>query len=338
MPGERYEVIIDFAGFAGKSMILTNTGKTPYPAGKPPQGATLGRIMQFRVANPLVPVVDTSYNPALGTALRTGTNALVRLVNPATGTLAPGVTVAMTRQLTTNESMGLGRTVIDPVTSLVTKYPGGPLEILVNNTKWAADVTEKPAEGTTEVWEIVNLTRDAHPMHLHLVQFQLMNRQGFNKGTYAAAYAAAFTNITNIDPMTGVAYLPGVYQPGFGPPLNYNPSVASGKKYGGNPDITPFLQGGVQPPNPQEAGWKDTVIALPGQVTRIAVRWAPTDLPTTTPPAALHFPFDPSNLDGYVWHCHIIDHEDNEMMRPDVVTLNPAAPAPGRLLVKGINY
>ena len=70
MPGERYEVIIDFAGFAGKSLIVTNTAKTPYPAGKPPQGATLGRIMQFRVQKPAAPVVDASYNPALGTALR----------------------------------------------------------------------------------------------------------------------------------------------------------------------------------------------------------------------------------------------------------------------------
>jgi FtsP/CotA-like multicopper oxidase with cupredoxin domain len=74
-------------------------------------------------------------------------------------------------------------------------------------------------------------------------------------------------------------------------------------------------------------------------VTRIAVRWAPTDLPTTASAADLHFPFDPSDLVGYVWHCHIIDHEDNEMMRRDAVTLNPYAPAPAsRPLVKGTNY
>ena len=94
-------------------------------------------------------------------------------------------------------------------------------------------------------------------------------------------------------------------------------------------------------PTPQEAGWKDTVIALPGQVTRIAVRWAPTNLSTTTPATGLYFPFDPSDglQHGYVWHCHIIDHEDNEMMRPDVVQLNPSAPGPAsRPLVKGTAY
>ena len=357
MPGERYEVIIDFAGFAGKSLIVTNTAKTPYPAGKPPQGATLGRIMQFRVQKPAAPIVDASYNPALGAALRTGTNALVRLVNPATGTLAAGVIAAKTRELTLNEAMGMAKTVIDPVTGLLTKYPGGPLEILVNNTKWSGEssrtyndftpitvngittaYSELPQEGDTEVWEIVNLTRDAHPIHLHLVQFQLINRQNFNKGTYATAYAAAFPG-GGIDPMTGLPYPPGVYIPGFGPPLNYNTGIP--RALGGNPDITPFVQGGVQVPTPQEAGWKDTVIALPGQVTRIAVRWAPTNLSTTTPATGLYFPFDPSDglQHGYVWHCHIIDHEDNEMMRPDVVQLNPSAPGPAsRPLVKGTAY
>jgi FtsP/CotA-like multicopper oxidase with cupredoxin domain len=79
----------------------------------------------------------------------------------------------------------------------------------------------------------------------------------------------------------------------------------------------------------------------PGMVTRFVVRWAPTELPTNSAPAALHYPFDPESASqhGYVWHCHIIDHEDNEMMRPDVVLLNPAAPAPAsRLLRRGIEY
>jgi FtsP/CotA-like multicopper oxidase with cupredoxin domain len=355
-PGERYEVIIDFAGFAGKNLILTNTAKTPYPAGKAPQGVTLGRIMQFRVQKPAAPIVDASYNPALGTSLRPGTQALVRLVNSAAGTLAAGVTAAKTRALTLNEVMGMPMTVIDPVTGVLTPYPGGPLEILVNNTKWAGtdrpDFTpisvggittyysELPQEGDTEVWEIVNLTADAHPIHLHLVQFQLMNRQGFNKANYPKTYAAAFgTDLTLPAPPAGC--LAGVFCPGFGPPLNYDPSVASGNKYGGNPDVTPFLQGPVQTPDPQEAGWKDTVIALPGQVTRIAVRWAPTSelVQATVPGNTLYFPFDPSDglQHGYVWHCHIIDHEDNEMMRPDVVQLNPFAP-PSRPLVKGVAY
>jgi len=368
-PGERYEVILDFAGFTGKSLILRNSARTPYPKGAPPPGATLGRIMQFRVQKPAAPIVDASYNPALGTSLRPGTQALVRLVNPTTGTLAAGVTAAKTRELALNEVMGMGKTVLDPVTGLLTKYPGGPLEILVNNTKWSGEringaaggmytfearpdfkgikvggittyYSELPQEGDTEVWEIVNLTADAHPIHLHLVQFQLINRQNFNTGTYTKAYAAAFPG-GGYDPMTLLPYPVGVFIPGFGPPKDYRATLnlLSGGKDGGNPDITTFLQGGVQVPNPQEAGWKDTVIALPGQVTRIAVRWAPTDKLTTALAKDLYFPFDPSDFNGhgYVWHCHIIDHEDNEMMRPDVVQLNPAAP-PSRPLVKGVVY
>ena len=90
---------------------------------------------------------------------------------------------------------------------------------------------------------------------------------------------------------------------------------------GGNPDVTPYLVGNPIPPDPNEAGWKDTVMALPNQVTRLVVRWAPTDMSVQSPASSLFYPFDPSggNNSGrynYVWHCHIIDHEDNEMMRP----------------------
>lgn len=95
------------------------------------------------------------------------------------------------------------------------------------------------------------------------------------------------------------------------------------------------------PPLPQEAGWKDTVIAYPDQVTRIAVRYAPTDMAVNTQANLLYHPFDPSGEGkyAYVWHCYIIDHEDNEMMRPSMVDLNPSAPLPpARPLVKGIHY
>jgi FtsP/CotA-like multicopper oxidase with cupredoxin domain len=244
----------------------------------------------------------------------------------------------------------MAQVVADPVTGAPnTAYPGGPIEILVNNTKWSGDsdrpyedftpitvgdvttyYSELPQEGTTEVWEIVNLTADAHPMHLHLVQFQLINREAFNTTKYNAAYNAAFPA--------------GVFQPDFGPPLDYRAAnnPLSGGKDGGNPDVAPYLKATtLRPPAANEAGWKDTVIAYPGQVTRIAVRWAPTYLSTLAEPSELYFPFDPSggNQHGYVWHCHIIDHEDNEMMRPDLVTLNPFAPAPGlRPLVKGTDY
>jgi spore coat protein A, manganese oxidase len=323
MPGERADVIVDFAGFAGQTLVLRNNGRTPFPKGEPPNGSTTGQIIQIRVNQPFTGP-DTSYNPALGTPLRVGVQKIVRLAAPAIGALAPGVTADKTRQLSLNEVIG----------------PGGPLEILVNNTKWdgrradgdtRSDFTaisvggvtsyhsERPNEGDTEVWEIVNLTADAHPIHTHLTQFQLVNRQAFNMGKYGAAYAAAFPD--------------GVYIPGYGPPLDY--STGNPRAVGGNPDVTGFLQGPARPPAANEAGWKDTVVMYPGEVARIAVRFAPMDKPIDDP--SLCYPFEPNADDhGYVWHCHIIDHEDNEMMRPFSVV--PLCSADSRSYVLGDDY
>jgi FtsP/CotA-like multicopper oxidase with cupredoxin domain len=175
-------------------------------------------------------------------------------------------------------------------------------------------------------------------MHLHLVQFQILNRQAFDVAKYNAAYTAAFPG-GGYDHMTGQPYPAGVYIPAFGPPLPYG----SGNIVGGNPDINAlagkksvYLQGKPTPPLPQENGWKDTVVTYPGQVTRILVRWAPTELPANTPAAQAYFPFDPrSSGQGYVWHCHIVDHEDNEMMRPDEVEPNPNAM---RTYVQGVDF
>jgi spore coat protein A, manganese oxidase len=380
MSGERYQVIIDFAGYqagvigpnglpySGK-WVLRNTAKTPFPGGAAALGGTTGKIMQFAVVS--TPVTDTSFNPAaIGATVRA--TPMVRLVNPTAGTVAAGVTVQKTRQLTLNEVMGMPQNAIDPVTGVMTAYPGGPLEILVNNTKWNGEringvmtdpmtghmmytfetrsdftldgtgknwLSELPNEGETEIWEIVNLTADAHPIHLHLVQFQLLNRQNFDTAKYTAAYNAAFPG-GGYDPMTGQPYPAGVYIPSFGPPLNYN--TGNTRALGGNPDIAAmakgkllYLKGAPIPPLPQESGWKDTVIMYPGQVTRIVVRWAPTDLPANTTAANAFFPFDPNGGHGYVWHCHIVDHEDNEMMRPDEVVPNPNA---ARTFVKGVDY
>ena len=328
MPGERADVIIDFSNQApGTTLVLRNTAKTPFPNGAAALGGTTGRIMQFRVV-PLT-AADNSYDPVSNAPLRA---PMVRLADALTGTVAAGATVQQRRQMTLNEVLG------PPVTVNGIAYPGGPLEVLVNNTRYsgastrpAGDFTpvtnadgtvtfysELPKEGDTELWEIINLTADAHPIHLHLAQFQLMNRQTVDVPKYNAAYAASFPG--------------GLYIPGYGPPLNYltgNPLAL-----GGNPDVTPFLKSVPALPAPNEAGWKDTVTMYPGQVTRIVVRWAPTSLPANTPPSQAAYPFDPNGGHGYVWHCHIVDHEDNEMMRPNSIIPLPVA----RTYVKGIDY
>jgi spore coat protein A len=328
MPGERAGIIIDFAGLQGRTLILRNIGRTPFPKGEPPHGATISRILQVRVNQPFQGP-DTSYDPASGIPLRP---PMIRLVNPTEGTLAAGLVPNKVRQLTLNEVLSPGSKVNG------ISYPGGPLEILLNNTEWDGlsedrtirpDFTpvtvggiteyysELPQEGETEVWEIVNLTADAHPIHTHLTQFQLLNRQEYNVNLYKKTYEQAFPA--------------GRFTPTFGPPLNYN--TGNPRALGGNPDITAYLQGPVAPPNANEAGWKDVVIAYPGEVTRIAVRYAPTDTPLGASGA---YPFDPDATGhGFVWHCHILDHEDNEMMRPYRVVPKPGAT---RSYVQGIDY
>ncbi len=294
-PGERADIIVDFSGYAGQTLTLVNSAKAPYPSGTSPDPQTNGQLMQFRVTKPLNSQ-DTTYNPASGASLRGGANQMpliVRLGNPI-----------KKRQLVLKEDEG----------------PGGPLEVLVNNTKWTGKrentgqpipgyvsdghgdyLSELPQVGSTEQWEIINLTMDAHPIHLHLVQFQLLNRQGY-KNTYDDAWEAAFPG--------------GVYIAGYGPPKDYFTANADGA-LGGNPAISPYLQGPILPPEPNELGWKDTVKMYPGQVTRILVRWAPQDIATNGVSAGQNkYSFDPTVGPGYVWHCHIIDHEDNEMMRP----------------------
>lgn len=162
--------------------------------------------------------------------------------------------------------------------------PNGPLEILLDGQTWDAPVSELPLVGSTEEWQFVNLTPDAHPIHLHLIQFRLVSRQDF--------LVAKYTN----DWLT----LNGQ------PPLDHPTIVLPVKSY--------LLDGPINPPA-HENGWKDTIQAYPGQVTTIRVRFAPQDVEVSVP-GINRFPFNPAAKPGYVWHCHILDHEDNEMMRP----------------------
>ena len=378
MSGERADFIVDFAGLTpGTTLLLNNTGPDePFNgtigAQAPADPSTTGVVMQFKVVSGAA-AVDTSFDPAAsGAVVRNGSATsplIVRLVNPATGTLAAGVHTDLTRQLTLNEIARGESITVDGV-----RYNGGPLEILVNNTRWTGRkpdsspnnmttdpdqpgftsdglnnyLSELPVEGTTEIWEIVNLTMDAHPIHTHLAQFQLMNRQAFSgdpdaRTGYYQAYDAAFSG-GDIDPEKGTAFPAHVFKPSFGPPLSYSPSSVSGGKYGGNPDIVPYLSGPAAPPNANEAGWKDTVLAPPGMITRFVVRWAPTEVPVNPGnTASLRYAFVPNDdIPGktgakfdYVWHCHIIDHEDNEMMRPDMVVPVPNAQRTYRM---GVDY
>ena len=239
-PGERADVIIDFSGYApGTELMLRNTAKAPYPTGDAPGAQTTSQIMLFRVVSSTGPdfsVLPTTLTP------------VTHLANPT-----------VTRTLTLNEVEG----------------EEGPLGALLNGTPFLSGVTENPTLGTTEVWEVVNMTADTHPIHLHLVQFQLLSRQKFHVKQYEDAFYQANPEI---------------------PTSHYVPVP-----------VDPYLFGKTTPPDPNESGWKDTFRMNPKEVTRIIVRWAPQD-------GSPAFAFDATAAPGYVWHCHILEHEENDMM------------------------
>ncbi len=233
-PAERADVIVDFTNVGvGTEIILQNLAPDePFGGGEPEDDFdqadpdTTGQVLQFRVV--AATSVDTSTPPS-------------QLVLPAIAPL-PGAT--NTRQVSLNEE--------DSETVLVSELgenivldcekgePFGPRHALLGTLadgplRWDDPITENPAVGATEVWEMHNFTEDAHPIHIHEILFEVVNRQPFG--------------------------------------------------------------GAVRPPERWEAGArKDTVIAYPGEITRVKATY--------------------DRAGRFVWHCHIVEHEDHEMMRP----------------------
>jgi spore coat protein A, manganese oxidase len=247
-PAERADVIIDFTHVpVGAEVVLQNLGPDePFAGGLPGQDfdasdlSTTGMVMQFRVVAATSPDLSTPPED---------------LVLPPLDQLPPGT---VTRQVSLNEA--------ESETVLVDGHPGhghrkhqpanlklacddpnavpfGPTMALLgtltpngegNPLLWMDAITENPDPGATEVWEIHNFAEDAHPIHIHEVQFEVINRQDAG--------------------------------------------------------------GATRGPEPWERGTKDTVIAYPNEITRVKATF---DRPGQ-----------------FVWHCHILSHEDNEMMRP----------------------
>jgi FtsP/CotA-like multicopper oxidase with cupredoxin domain len=147
---------------------------------------------------------------------------------------------------------------------------------------------DRIANGTTVEWDIVNLTADTHPIHLHLVHFSVISRRRFDTRGYQAALDAQrrVGQPDGWDPVDRTGYRGWMSQP-------VSP-------------VAPFLGKSVAVAA-NERGYKDTVRANPGEVTRIRARF---QVPGAAPGAPAR----------YVWHCHILEHEDNDMMRPYEVT------------------
>ena len=199
-PGERADLVVDFARYAGQQLFMRTDAAV---------------FMQFRVsANK---TADDSQVPAsLQPAFRIPESAATR-----------------TRELTIADYQDrLGRSSV----------------MLLNGAHWHEPVTETPALSSTEIWSFINLTDDSHPIHLHMVRFQLLDRRPFDLSVYQLTRKIVLT----------------------GPPVALPPG---------------------------ELGWKDTVRVDPLTVTRIIVKFE-------------------GFAGRYVWHCHMLEHEDNEMMRP----------------------
>ncbi|HAH25411.1 MAG TPA: bilirubin oxidase [Prolixibacteraceae bacterium] len=314
--GERADVIIDFSKVApGTVFILMNDANAPFPNGDPVELGTTDRIMQFIVNGKLTDGTDANKKGTdrsfIPPHLRI--SPLVKLTDfEGHVNINPDVT----RQLTLNEILG----------------DGGPEMVLLNNSRYEdmpemgmfGKVTEKPTEGNTEKWQLINTTMDAHPMHMHLVQFQLVSRQDFDAMKYMEDYMGSFTGVNG-----GTPGMLNMFMGAEGPPFLYDVKNADGAVGGNLPIINTipankYNLGAPIPAQPNERGWKDVILAYPNQVTTYIVRFAPTELPLWTPKAMLRYSFDPSYGPGYMWHCHIVEHEDNDMMRPLQVQPNPS--------------
>ncbi|WP_328858338.1 multicopper oxidase family protein [Williamsia herbipolensis] len=309
-PGERYDVLVDFSGLRpGDTVDLCNREDPPF------QAAMLGEV-RMPVFGRFVASSRTGFRGRVPSRLR-GRPGLPDVLPPiATATSVRNVTVSQPYAL---------------------RLP--PAIMSLNNLRYSDPQLEMPRQGTTEIWNIINVTPDPHPIHIHLVTFRILGRRPLRTVEYQAAH----------------------------------PQPAIGTRWAPAPDR--FYAGPSLGPAPWEAGWKDTVRTDGGTVTQVVVRFPAADelgfdpdatfaadplagtldttggrspaAPVSAPPAPMapgttpaempsapapsvtppsdHSMHDgmhpasgphmhPSTLQGYVWHCHILDHEDHDMM------------------------
>ena len=277
-PAERIDILVDFSNVpAGTKIILQNTANQPFPGGDPNDPATTGQVMRFDVQN---------------------TQAVHPQPLPSTLITIPELI----------ETEGIG----NPKLFTLNEHEsdaGEPLEVLIDGQQFHSPITEQPRVGTTEAWYFQNITEDAHPIHVHLVEFQLEDRQDIDAVRFKAYWESLNGSTLPLDHPTIK--------------VNVEDPVTFGLPPGSAPQD--FLTGASEPPSPAESGWKDTFVAPPGKVTRVRIRFAPQyTKESDLVPGFNPFPFDATAGPGYVWHCHILDHEDNDMMRPMKMT-PPAA-------------
>jgi len=222
-PAERADLLLDFTALDGKTITMTNNAPAPYPgwATLAMHAPRLDELMQFRVVLPLKAGKTTAK------AFSIGPKTLLSQFSESDA--------VRSRDFVLTEHMDSN---------------GRSLGVRINEKGYDDPVTEIVKLGSLEKWRFINTTEDAHPMHLHLVQFQILYRQGFDPAEFSQ----------------------GSLRPA----------------------------GALRPPPPGESGWKDTAVVLPNEMLTILV----------------HFT---GYAGRFVFHCHMLEHEDNDMMRPYLV-------------------
>jgi len=292
-PGERWDIIVDFKGFGGKIFILYNDAPAPFPGGDPAydhnnvDGLNTRTIMRFEIGAFItgkrdIPMFITPKLPMATLPVSGIDPFLVPLgvsVHNGALRLPPGIPV---RNLTLNEvfdehgrlAQMLGTNVPAELPMGYFIDPGNP----DNGTNYARAYDDTPTEvvaaGSTEIWQIANLTMDTHPIHFHLANVQVLGRQSFTDANGMMLYASG----------------------------------------------VPTYTGPARGPNATELGWKETVHMHPGDVTTVIMKFSLPKVPFKVP-ASPRKDMNGILIGGheYVWHCHILDHEEHDMMRPLIV-------------------
>ncbi|CAI7833266.1 unnamed protein product [Closterium sp. NIES-53] len=242
-PGARHDILVDFSNLPSscKDVILQNTARAPYPGGIATDRDT-GLVMRIVITNrggfpaPKIPN-RISYVPRINFR-----------------------DIQKVRWHRLVEEM-------DPKTNL-------PIRVTIDNLGFMDPVRDFPKQGTNEIWHIINLSADAHPFHIHLIDHRPIARRAFD----VAGFQAGRCSFRKSDKKPAC-----------------------------------WMSGRI-PVDPTERGWKDTTPAYPGQVLTLWTGWKDN--------SGKPLLFDASVGPGYVYHCHMLDHEDNDMMRPFKIVPN----------------
>ncbi|CAI5471192.1 unnamed protein product, partial [Closterium sp. Yama58-4] len=245
-PGARHDILVDFSNLPSscKDVILQNTARAPYPGGIAADRDT-GLVMRIVITNrgrfpaPKIPS-RISYVPRINfrDIQKVRWHRLVEEMDPKTNQ---------------------------------------PIRVTIDNLGFMNPVRDFPKQGTNEIWHIINLSADAHPFHIHLIDHRPIARRAFD----VAAFQAGRCSFRKSD--------------------NKPACWTSGRI----------------PVDPTERGWKDTTPAYPGQVLTLWTGWKDNN--------GRPLQFDASVGPGYVYHCHMLEHEDNDMMRPFKIVPNGKA-------------